>query len=77
MLLETWGTDSTSNHAIMQTSLQHHQVCPEDFLRNIFIKNQQNYIMYSRSERHKEYNDSRTDNKNKKKRMIMSKMGAN
>ena len=33
--------------------------------------------MNSRSERHKEYSDSRTNNKNKKKkRKIMSKMGA-
>ena len=33
------------------------------FLRKIFIRNQQNYIMNSRSERHKEYSDSRTDQK--------------
>ena len=33
------------------------------FKRKIFIGNQQNYIMNSRSERHKEYSDSRTDNK--------------
>ena len=43
----------------------------------ITIRNQQNYIMNSRSERHKEYSDSRTAKKNKKKKKkIMSKMGA-
>ena len=33
------------------------------FLQKIFIGNQQNYTMNSRSERHNEYSDSRTDTK--------------
>ena len=43
------------------------------FLRNIFIRNQQNYIMNSRSERHEKYSDNRTDKKNKKRKRKYNK----